>query len=253
VLILVVGIAWATRSPWALLGLLSAIPLWLWVSRARTSGRLELSEKSLRRIDPWGESEILVEFARPFGVTLLASTTTDLAWVGFTTKDRTALLRTSKSSLEGEAFVLVKEDLDARAAELSPEATHLLLDALRVREKTAFQKMYLTGSLGESIVLDGPMFSVAQTRFDLVQPFECRNFAFVERIGRVDGLYEATWLKQGGSEVVLVSSMGADVDTPVATPPPRNLRHAVDRAFYPPLLSVLGSRTKSARRPSSLS
>lgn len=214
----------------------------------RRSGALEIDARGLVRVDPEGGRDRLIDFSKPFGVTLMVSKRSGNAWLGFTTPERTGLLRTQSRAFEGETFLTIDEDLDAGLSELAPEEAKALLQALRAQEHSAFEKMYLTGSQGESIVLEGPLFRVDNARFDLVLPYECRHFAFVERVGRVDGLYEATWLRQGLSEVVLVSAMGPEAETPVAQPPPQGLRHAVDRAFFPPLLSVLSHAKKTQKR-----
>jgi hypothetical protein len=217
-----------------------------WLAKPVQDGALELDAKGLVRCDPEGGRERLIDFAKPFGVTLMASKHSDVAWLGFTTPERTGLLRTHRDAFDGEKFHVLEEDLDHGVAEVSAPEARKLLRELGKKQHAAFQKMYLTGSLGESIELDGPLFRVDQARFDLVLPYEVRHFAFVERVGRVDGLYEATWIKQGPSEVVLVSSMGAGAETPVASPPPRKLRHAVDRVFFPTLLSAL-AKAKNKR------
>jgi hypothetical protein len=243
-----IALTLASWVPWYVSAIVCVLCVAFVVSvKPLEDGALELDAKGLVRCDPHGVRERLIDFAKPFGVTLMASRHSNVAWLGFTTPERTGLLRTHRDAFEGEKFHVLEEDLDHSVAFVSASEARKLLQELGKTQHAAFQKMYLTGSLGESIELDGPLFRVDKARFDLVLPYEVRHFAFVERVGRVDGLYEATWIKQGPSEVVLVSSMGPDAETPVASPPPQRLRHAVDRVFFPPLLSALATAKARAK------
>jgi hypothetical protein len=124
-----------------------------------------------------------------------------------------------------------------------------LLAALELRSRDAFGRVLLTGSQGERIVLDGSSLRVEDHAISLARPYECRHFSFCEPLGRVGGLYDATWLKQGDEEIVLVAAHGSADWGALDAPPPAARRYAVDRAFLPSLRSALIARPRTSRRP----
>jgi hypothetical protein len=210
------------------------------------TGLLTLTEKSLIRQSPFTSIEDeLIDFTQPFGVTLMCSarsarSASDDAWLGITTGARVSLLRTERTAFRDEHACSVEQTFERTAAALSESDARDLLAELRRRQVNALRTMVLTDALGARVVLAGPVLHVGNEQFDLQLPYESKRFAFLERVGRVDGLYDAAWLRQGALEVVLVSSMGDDGSAfPAAPPPPRNLRHAVDRVFFEPLLAAL--------------
>lgn len=243
----------------AVLGMLVGLALSL---RARERGTLTVDDRGVSRADPGGASRRILDFDEPFGVAVMLGQSGASAWLGLSTGDRTSLLKVGLSrakraapgalSIVSRAICTVPDSFDGAAPLLDEASAERFLALLEERSRTAFGRLLLTGTAGERIVLDGDTLHVQDARIRLDGPFECTTFAFYERIGRVDGIYEATWIKQGSQEVVLVSSVGGEGDSPIKSPPPVALRHAVDRAFFPPLRSVLDARQRprAASRPS---
>ncbi len=232
--------------------------------RARERGLLTVDDRGVSRADPGGASRRILSFDEPFGVAVMLGESGTAAWLGLSTGDRTSLLKVGLStkkhgvaaggtlSIVSRAICTVPDSFDGAAPLLDEASAARFLALLEERSTTAFGRLLLTGTAGERIVLDGDTLHVQDARIRLDGPFECTTFAFYERIGRVDGIYEATWIKQGSQEVVLVSSVGGEGGSPIKSPPPVALRHAVDRAFFPPLRSVLDARQtpRAATRPS---
>jgi hypothetical protein len=72
---------------------------------------------------------------------------------------------------------------------------------------------------------------------------------------------QATWVRQGEGEVVLVSPMGGEIpralardarlmQATVGEPPPRELRRAIDHLFMLPLRRALDRAPRASRAPS---
>jgi hypothetical protein len=221
------------------------------VEKAQT-GLLTLTEKVLIRQSPFTSIEDeLIDFEAPFGVTLMCSGS-DEAWLGITTGARACMIRTVRSAFDEESacIINVERTFERSAAALAESDARDLLTELRRRQANALRTMVLTDALGARVVLEGAVLHVGGEQFDLHSPYESKRFAFLERVGRVDGLYDAAWLRQGALEAVLVSSMGDNGSAfPAAPPPPRNLRHAVDRVFFGPLLAALERERGGAVKP----
>ena len=113
--------------------------------------------------------------------------------------------------------------------------------------------------------------------FDLSAPLEWRASLFQERGAHAASICQATWVRQGDVEIVLVAPLAADGtwmgDANVAVraagrgaaakrsvaqdlrltqavagePPPRDARHAIDRVFMLPLRRALDRAPRASR------
>ena len=123
------------------------------------------------------------------------------------------------------------------------------------------------------IALDRATLAIGECSFDLTSKLEWRPLMFHESTGQAAALYQATWIKQAGSEVVLVAPMPASIvpressahrdasgrlgraltrdlrllQAPAETPPSRDVRVAIDRPFMMAVRRVLDDAPLAAR------
>jgi hypothetical protein len=257
----------AARWLLAALGALTAVLAFL-------SGRLflrrsnELPARRLR-IDGTGVSfegkpgphaartrEMLFDFARPYGLTLLGNRARDRLVLAVTTAQRAVYFgakvdreeRHASRGLLSHASTVSDDDavLDAAGPDGAPfelalkdlsDLFHILLRA----DRKAFERCLLSDTHGAPVVLDGSELRIRGQWFDLRAPLEWRAALFQEPFGPVlpasdrdrnstPGpaagvmIYQATWVQQGMSEAVLVSLLGSLGSAPVVAgagaPPP---------------------------------
>ncbi|CAN5196331.1 hypothetical protein BH09MYX1_BH09MYX1_09210 [soil metagenome] len=233
------------------------------ISRADAQGTL--------RIAAWTE---------PFGVTVLADHARERVLLAFTTVHQTRFVGVRVAGiagdrlLDGAATVADSDALSIHAtidASLSTLDALTLLDLVRQRVPQALRRILLSGARGERVVLDERELRVEWSQdgttrprrsFDLTSPIEWRGFLFHEASGPVATIYQATWVRQGPSEIVLVAQLppeiarygvglGTRVDRTAVVrdlrlmqslpgdPPPRDLRLAIERVFMLPLRQAL--------------
>lgn len=209
----------------------------------------------------------LVRWEEPFGVTLLASFGRPVALLAFTSPTRTRYVPVrldDRSEIDDELFakVAVLADLDlvdgvANDAALTPESGAAILRHVAGRNEAALQRAFLSDGRGTPISLDRATLAIGDRTFDLTSPLEWRSLMFHESAGQGAALYQATRITQGGAEVVLVAPMPASIvpregnaardasgrlgraltrhlkllQAPAESPPPRDLRVAIDRPF----------------------
>jgi hypothetical protein len=164
---------------------------------------------------------------------------------------------------------------DARVA-LGMSDAGRVVRTVAARCPAAFDRIFLSDSSGGGVTLDGNTLRVGERTFDLTAPLEWRGFMFHESGAHVATIYQGTWVKQAGVEVVLVapmpvslgegtaaSAMGggaADVPSQKAIvrdlrlmqslpdgPPPRELRVAIERLFMVPLRRALDRAPRVSR------
>ncbi len=206
-------------------------------------------------------------FSEPFGVTTLASQARRRAILAITTPTQTrfigvrlegpavaALLAHASIVADGDALAAHASDDDS----MSAEAALALLRLIHSRVPVARNRLYLSGTRGERIVLDGAELRVelgGQTRrFDLALPVEWRGFLFHEGAlmegGPAASVYQATWLRQGAAELVFVAPMPTE---PLLfargedEPPAGDLRTGIERVFMLPVREALARAPKPAR------
>jgi hypothetical protein len=121
----------------------------------------------------------------------------------------------------------------------------------------------LQDASGDPVVLDRGELRVGARRIDLSAPLEWRAFVFEELGVHAVSLCQATWVRQGDGEVVLVAPLGEGgasiqgapdarlMQAVTGDPPPRELRRAIDRLFMLPLRRALDRAPRISRAPSS--
>jgi hypothetical protein len=226
----------------------------------------------IRRIEPGKESK-LVALREPFGVTVLARYDRSAFVLALTSPAATRFVpvRVERETDLEEARLLVEKATTAPESDLpvdegtslsAPDANRLLA-ALAARLPASLDRVYLFDADGNPVVLDRTELRVGSRRIDLESPLEWKPFVFQESGGQVTSLCQATWVRQGEAEVVLVSSMTADtrntkcapdarlMHASLGEPPPRDQRRAIDRLFMLPLRKALDGAPRVSRMPSS--
>lgn len=236
-------------------------------SAPRTStSYLDATDQELVRVTPEGATSVIT-WAEPFGVTLLASYGRKIAVLAFTTPTGTRYVPVridGQSETDDLLFarVAVLSDLDlvdgaANEPALSTIDTATILRHIERRDPKAHGRIYLSDGHGAPISLDGATLVIRGKNFDLTSALEWRPLMFHESTGQSAPLYQATWIKQGTEETVLVAPMPASVvpreanirreatgklgralsrdlrllQAPSELPPPRDMRVAIDRPF----------------------
>jgi hypothetical protein len=228
----------------------------------------------------------LAEWRGSFGLTVLSNHVRERALLAFTTPEQTRYLTVRFSSPEDDALA---KQLLARAAtvpesdalvsygddaSLRPDHALELLAIVEERSPGALDRLYLSGSRGEALVLEGKELRVGQRVFDLESALEWRGFMFHESVGQIATIYQATWVRQGASELVLVAPMPPEISTFASpgqggagvassgaalvrdlklmqslpdAPPPRELRVGIERLFMLPLRQALDKAPRASR------
>jgi hypothetical protein len=243
---------------------------------------LEANAAGLQRVSPDSTRSILAWDA-PFGVSLLASYGRATALLAFTTPTQTRYVPAridDRSELDDEllARIAVLADLDlvdgvAHDAALTAAATAALVRHLEQQDKDALGRVYLSDGKGTPIALDRATLAVGERSFDLNRTLEWRPLMFHESAGQAAALYQATWIKQAGAEVVLVAPMPASIiprepgahrdasgrlgraltrdlrllQAPAESPPARDVRVAIDRPFMMAVRRVLDDAPLASR------
>ena len=243
---------------------------------ADASGLTRVTEDATKTIVTWDA---------PFGVALLASYGRPTALLAFTTPTQTRYVPAridDRSEADDEllARIAVLADLDlvdgvAHDAALTATATAALVRHVEGRDKDALGRVYLSDGKGMPIALDKATLAVGERSFDLTSHLEWRPLMFHESTGQAAALYQATWIKQAGSEVVLVAPMPASIvpretnahreasgrlgraltrdlrllQAPAESPPSRDVRVAIDRPFMMAVRRVLDDAPLASRVP----
>lgn len=235
-------------------------------------GWLVLDAQSIRRVEPGKEAK-LAALREPFGVTVLARPDRSAFVLALTSPAATRFVpvRVDGEGDLREARLLVERATTAPESDLSvDEATSLsasdadrLLRALTARVPASLERVYLFDADGNPVVLDRTELRVGARRIDLASPLEWRPFVFQESGAHASSFCQATWVRQGEAEVVLVSSMAGDtrnvksapdarlMQATAGEPPPRDQRRAIDRLFMLPLRKALDGAPRISRMPSS--
>jgi hypothetical protein len=248
----IAGIVWSARSRRV---------------HARPSGAfIESHDDGLTRVTPEGEKPIVMWNA-PFGVALLASYGRPHALLAFTTPTQTRYIPTridERTEQDDELFarIAVLADLDlidgiAHDAALPSALAASLVRCVEKKDAASLGRVYLSDGRGLPIALDRATLSVGEKTFDLTSDIEWRALMFHESTGQAAALYQATWVRQSGKEVVLVAPMPASIvprepnahkeasgrlgraltrelkllQAPAESPPAREVRVAIDRPF----------------------
>ncbi len=269
------------------LGLAGMLPI-LWAAFARrvvpqaSGAYVEADQTGLTRTTAEATKSI-VTWDMPFGVALLASYGRPIALLAFTTPTQTRYVPAriddrSESDDELLARIAVLADLDlvdgvAHDAALTSTAAAAIVRHVELRDKNALGRVYLSDGKGMPIALDRATLAVGERSFDLTSQLEWRPLMFHESTGQAAALYQATWIRQAGSEVVLVAPMPASIvpretnahreatgrlgraltrdlrllQAPAESPPARDVRVAIDRPFMMAVRRVLDDAPLAAR------
>jgi hypothetical protein len=228
----------------------------------------------LSRSSPEGTKPI-VAWDAPFGVTLLASYGRPQGLLAFTTPTQTRYIPAridDRSDANDELFsrIAVLADLDLvdgvlHDAALTSEDTAAIIRHAEEQDRGSLGRVFLSDGRGAPIALDRATLSVANRSFDLTSHLEWRPLMFHESTGQAAALYQATWIRQNGAEVVLVAPMPASIvprepnahreasgrlgraltrdlrllQSPSEPPPAREVRVAIDRPFMMAVRRVL--------------
>jgi hypothetical protein len=249
-------------------------------------GWLLVDDAGLHRVDRATRATV-VEWAEPFGVTVLASADRATLLLAVTSPRATRYIpATVRDAEDASAAVTILERATTAAASdlregddaaLSAADAERLLAAIGRRAAAALDRVYLSDASGHAVVLDRTELRVGTRRIDLSAPLEWRASLFQERGVLTASICQATWVRQGEVEIILVSPLAADgtwmVDANVAVraagqgpaakravahdlrltqavagePPPRDARHAIDRVFMLPLRRALDRAPRASR------
>jgi hypothetical protein len=221
--------------------------------------------RSASRSNPRGRTS-LARWDAPFGVSVLANAARTRALLAFTTPSATRFLplflSTPKDAddareLMARAITVSDVDLDFAAgpapdAMLHASAARDLVGEITKRDPQALARLYLSDANGVAVVVEREKLVIGERVFDLASPVEWRVFTFHEGDPAVATFYQATSVRQGGNEVVLVCRTTADVASwslgraPDA-PPARETRVAIDSLFMTPLRAVLAQAPRVSR------
>lgn len=242
---------------------------------------------------PGGErSQTLLTTSEPFGVTLVSTASRDRAALSLTSAKGTFYVgatfdlaaRQAFGGLLERAFTVARDEagLDAIGPDgepvlLAPDAFASLLGSLVSLDGACVDRLVLTDARGAPLLLSARELRVGDRVFDLDAPLSWRGIVFQESFGAFLAVYEGTWIRQGSSEVVLVSLLsslssgglgGVTGGSPLSSldrsvvrdlrlmqgapemPPPHEQRVAIDRLFMLPVRCALDRAPRASREPS---
>jgi len=199
-------------------------------ARAARMPRLVLDKTTLSFIDGGARSEIL-SLDRRFGLTLLTSPSRGDLVVAITHRDGIEYLAARNPTASRHVDVLARAittpDNDLPVNDRIPifdEGDRLLdlVAALEARAPGALERVFLSDAGMADVVLDGKKLRAGQLDFDLQAPLAWRAYSFQEGSSFASHSYQATQLRQGEREVVLVAlSPTGELATPsIIAPPP---------------------------------
>jgi hypothetical protein len=249
---------------------------------AARAPRITLGPTAITLVDDATETPVL-GIDRPFGATLLATPSRDAIVLALTHRDGVAFLAgrapsgAHRTELLARAITIPESDLPFERSVPTFEQGDRLLDVvaeLEARNPGALDRVFLSDAGMADVVLDGRKLRAGQLDFDLRAPLRWRAYGFQEGSTFAANSYQATMIRQGDREVVLVALAPtgelatAAVILPTGTgprigplafeevqralardlrlargladmPPPRAQRVAVDRLFMPRLRAAL--------------
>jgi hypothetical protein len=249
-------------------------------------GWLVLDSVGLHRVDRAAQTTLLA-WDEPFGLTVLASADRATLLLALTSPRATRYLpATVRNAEDASAASTVLERATTAAASdlrsddesaLSATDAERLLTGIERRCPAALERVYLSDAAGQAVVLDRTELRVGPRRIDLTAPLEWRASLFQERGAHAASVCQATWVRQGDVEIVLVAPLPADgawmgdadvavraagggavakrgvardlrlIQASAGEAPPRDARHAIDRVFMLPLRRALDRAPRSSR------
>jgi hypothetical protein len=215
----------------------------------------------------------LVFWAERFGLVVLSNESKTRGLLAITTPEQTRYIpvRVAGEDDEASARELFARgpslgDTDVALAPLERDEALSAADALslvgavRAHDRAAIDRIILSDPHGAAVVLEGTELRAGERVIDLTAPLEWRAFLFLESAGPLGAVVQATWVRQAGTEVVLVAPQGDTRDPAPATrggrfpslpdaPPPIELRIAIERLFMAPLRHALDGAPRASRSP----
>lgn len=223
----------------------------------------------------------------PFGVTLVATAKRDRIVAVLSSEqgsfhvgaDLDAAGRDKLAPLLGKASTMVHEEgaleaigPDGEPLLLEPDDFVELIDALERKSPSCLDRIVLTDTRGASITLDRSTLTLGERTLDLTAPLEWRPIVFQEPFGGSVAIYQGTWVRQNGTEVVLVSllpslapphALASDLaaldraalrdlrlmQASPEEPPPPEQRVAIDRLFMLPFRSAIDRAPRRSHQP----
>lgn len=214
---------------------------------AALAPRIALDSSSLTLVE--GEAQRgMLRIDRPFGLTLLATPARDVLVLALTHRDGVAFVAgrapsgSHRTELLARAITTPANDLPLEGGVPTFACGDRLLDLaveLEARAPGAFERLYLSDAGMADVVLDGRRLRAGHLDFDLRTPTRWRAYSFQEGSTFAANSYQATQLRQGDREVVLValSPSGELATSSLVSPPPGTTRvgplgfEAVQRAL----------------------
>ena len=257
-------------------------------SNSKQPGNLLIDDHSIRLTRAGDPTESLISLSSGFGLTLLTTVDRSRLALALTTSqgmlcvgsDVDPIDHKRLESLIPRAVTVSRNEL--MMASFSPggeclmvDSTSLLqlLDMLTQLDATSLGRLILTDHQGREVSLEPDRLTTPMGTIRLDQPFEWRGLRFCEGSATWDAEFQATWVRQGMEEVVLVSLPVGDIrdslhelkhhgvrpdamlrqDARLAhgarsLPPPLEQRVAVDRLFMPALRRALDSAHVDTRK-----
>lgn len=232
----------------------------------RARAFLTLDAERISRASGESEGACIARWDEPFGVTVLANAPRSRALFAFTSRARTRFVAVrvetpadadAARDVFEDAVSVTDADLDVALGTsggscLSGTAAAILLAEIRKRSPAALGRIYVFDSSGGSVALEGQELRVRDKVIDLADALEWRSFTFHETGTAATTLYQATWARQGATELVLVCPIPAELSSwglgrSPDPPPAREQRVAVDRLFMIPLRSALERAPRLSR------
>jgi|SRR5580658_1423451 hypothetical protein len=273
------ALARLTGSAGALVLALAALVARAWARRpapqkpTSRSAAIAADSRGIWRVGTEGEPAPIARWDEPFGVLVLVNPPRTRAVLAFTSPERTRLVAVR---IDGDgarpwldnAVTITDADLDEALAGfrhgfLSARSAETLLGMIASRASSSLGRIDLVDASGAKVTLEGDKLGARDKVIDLGEPVEWRSFTFHEAASGATAavVYQATWVRQGTTELVLVCPLPADASSlglgrASNHPPARENRVAIDRLFMAPLRRALEgapriSRTGATTRTSS--
>ena len=196
------------------------------------------------------QQERLIDLSGSFGMTLLSDPIRHRLVLAVTATGRAVYfsarvdseerriyrsLLSHASTVSDDDAVLDAMGPDGDPLELKLRDMSILVDTLLERDDMALDRCFLSDTHGAPVVLDSHELSIGKKGFDLRAPLEWRAMLFQEPFGTVMAVsdrqaeatppggvmvYQATWVRQGVSEAVLVSLIPSLSSVSVPPSPP---------------------------------
>jgi hypothetical protein len=243
----------------------------------RRAASVLVDARGLWRSSDEKPDDCIARWDETFGVTVLANPSRTRALFAFSSAERTRLVAVRIDSAQAadaarrfldHAVPVTDSDLDDAlggiASGLSGKSAALLFSEIEKRAAQAIGRIYLFDAGGAKVTLEGEKLRARDKLIELGDPIEWRSFIFHEggqSLGPASPasalppaaaiLYQATWARQGLTELVLVCPLPAEASSwgmrSADAPPSRELRVAVDRLFMIPLRKALEGAPRLSR------